>query len=455
MLPSAFTRTTPAPRPAADPATGPAAPPSAAPAGARMGWLDALRGLAALIVVVYHLPPYLFGGRPHVFDGWFWSGRYGVLLFFVVSGYVIPMSLERYGNLRRFWIGRLFRIYPAWLLTVLLALAGIALLPHRFLPPGLAAEPVAGILAHATMLQELLGLPNLVGVFWTLSFEMVFYLVVSGLFVFGLHRRPAWCAVGLAVLALAGGRALPDGAFTTGRLGPPVVVAALVTVTVAGSVWAYVTGRRTLALVAGAAGAGMIALPALNGAPVAHSHAAGSWQALTFLTLMFSGSVIYAAQHGRMPRRAAALALGAVLACLLLAAWWHTPRPGLAADAADRARGVAVGTLLAVVLTFAIGYALRHRRFPVWMTWPGQVSYSVYLLHPLVLWLLTPLLDQWRGAPLPAKAAAVAGYLAVSLVVAGLAYRWVERPGQALGKRVARAVERRARRPVPQQAPPA
>ena len=42
-------------------------------------------------------------------------GKYGVLLFFLVSGYVIPMSLERHGSLRRFWIGRLFRIYPAYL----------------------------------------------------------------------------------------------------------------------------------------------------------------------------------------------------------------------------------------------------------------------------------------------------------------------------------------------------
>ncbi|WP_272493056.1 acyltransferase family protein [Jidongwangia harbinensis] len=442
MLPSASTAT-PVPRtrrsvPGSDtaPRSGPA------PAVPRMGWLDALRGLAALVVVFYHFADHLLGGVLRLFDGWLWTGRYGVMLFFLVSGYVIPMSLERYGNLRRFWLGRLFRIYPAWLLAVVLAGVAIAVLDHRRMPAALTADPVAGALAHLTMLQELLGLPNLLGVFWTLSYEMVFYLFMSALFVFGLHRRPAVFAIGIAAAALAGGWNLPDGAFTARGPGP-LVTTVLVTAVVIGSVLAYLSGRRTAAVVAAGAGLGIIALPALNGAAVAASHASGSWQALTFLAIMFCGSVIHAAQHGRLRRRAAAAALATAAACLLLSAWWNTPRPGQSAEAADRARTVAIGTLLAVAVTFAIGYAWRHRRVPDWAAWLGRISYSVYLLHPLLLWILDPYLDEARRLAVPVKLLIAVGYLSIVLIGSSLAYRWVELPGQALGKRVGRAVERR------------
>jgi len=89
------------------------------PTPVRLAWLDALRGYAALVVVVFHLSPTVLGSDRHLalyrhFD----LGKYGVLLFFLVSGYVIPMSLERHGSLRRFWIGRLCRIYPAYLAAI-------------------------------------------------------------------------------------------------------------------------------------------------------------------------------------------------------------------------------------------------------------------------------------------------------------------------------------------------
>ena len=75
-------------------------------------------------------------------------GKYGVLLFFLVSGYVIPMSLERHGSLRRFWIGRLFRIYPAYLAAI--ALVGALAPPAAAWPALAAAETVSGVLAHVT-----------------------------------------------------------------------------------------------------------------------------------------------------------------------------------------------------------------------------------------------------------------------------------------------------------------
>ncbi len=417
-------------------------PPGLPPATARMGWLDALRGFAAVVVALHHLTPHLLPEVTALCRGWLAPGRYGVLLFFLVSGYVIPMSLERYGSLRRFWIGRIFRIYPAWLLAVTLAGLAIAVLDHRRLPPQLAADPLTGVLGHLTMLQELLGLPNLIGVLWTLSYEMVFYLLMSALFVWGLHRRAAWPAVGLAAAAVVGGRLLPDGLLVSH--GPGLIVTAVVcTGLVVGSILAYLSGRRTAAVLAGSVSVVIIALPALNGKATSYGHTAGSWQSLTLLAVMFSGTVIHAAQYGWLRRRTAIVALGAVSACLLAAAWLHAPRPGQSAEVVERVRGTAIGTLVAVAVTFAVGYALRHRTVPRWSAWLGRISYSVYLLHPILLWVLTTGLHEARQLPLAVKLAVAAGYLGIVFVVSQLAYRWVEQPGQAWGRRVARAVGNR------------
>ncbi|HEY9524978.1 MAG TPA: acyltransferase family protein, partial [Thermopolyspora sp.] len=72
---------------------------SPATAGSRLAWLDALRGVGALAVVAEHMLPWLVPSwRPH----WFNLGMYGVLVFFLVSGYIIPASLERRGDVRTF-----------------------------------------------------------------------------------------------------------------------------------------------------------------------------------------------------------------------------------------------------------------------------------------------------------------------------------------------------------------
>src|SRR5579859_2094924 len=99
--------------------TGPSRPPQpAAPAGSRLAWLDVLRGVAALAVVFNHfgyfLPPAV---KTPVYQ-WINPGDYGVFVFFLISGYIVPASLERKGSVRTFWVSRLFRLYPLYLLAV-------------------------------------------------------------------------------------------------------------------------------------------------------------------------------------------------------------------------------------------------------------------------------------------------------------------------------------------------
>ena len=52
---------------------------------------------------------------------WINPGDYGVFVFFIISGYIVPASLERRGSVRAFWVSRIFRLYPLYLLAVGLA----------------------------------------------------------------------------------------------------------------------------------------------------------------------------------------------------------------------------------------------------------------------------------------------------------------------------------------------
>ena len=90
----------------------------AAGSGARLGWLDVLRGLAALAVVFDHLSYYLLQHVRAIVYHYFDTGKYGVFVFFIISGYIVPASLERKGSVRTFWVSRVFRLYPLYLLAV-------------------------------------------------------------------------------------------------------------------------------------------------------------------------------------------------------------------------------------------------------------------------------------------------------------------------------------------------
>src|SRR5580698_6976754 len=120
--------------------------------GARLAWLDALRGIGALSVVYAHFGtrvlPAVHAAVYRVFD----PGLYGVLVFFLVSGYIVPASLERRGSLRIFWLSRLFRLFPLFVFVI-----AAALLMHEF---GLASlrgtdqNVTVAVLSHLFMLND-------------------------------------------------------------------------------------------------------------------------------------------------------------------------------------------------------------------------------------------------------------------------------------------------------------
>ncbi|MFI6505992.1 acyltransferase family protein [Streptosporangium sp. NPDC050855] len=368
-----------------------------APTPSRLAWLDALRGPAALAVALHHSGWTFVPGLWAEVDRRIDVGTWGVFVFFLVSGYIIPASLERRGDLRAFWIGRAFRLLP-----LLLAALGLALLLARTgafaLHPGTATRPLPLVaLGNLTMLQELLGVPAVIDVMWTLSYEMAFYLMAVGLFATGRAHRSAAVAAVLAVVAVPLGLLLP-GPLIRGRadLTAALLAVAVVAVVVV-SAWARGTARTAAAVTGGVLGLALVILGSRIGA----------WQGLTILALMFAGTAVYRAEQGTIRWRTAVAAVLTVTACGLLA----KDDPGWAP---------------AIVLAagfFGGAFALRHRRFPRPLAHLGVISFSLYLLHPLLL-RVSP--NLWT-------------FLLVLVPLCHLTHRLIEDPGRRLGRRLVRS----------------
>lgn len=157
-----------------------------AKADIRIHEVDVLRGLAALTVVFSHYFPHWHryaNDVPVLVPGAF--GFYAVQLFFVISGFVIFLTLERCRTVADFAVLRFSRLYPAYWASLLLVLA-IGVLAF--------GDPVwlGGIATNVTMFQQFLGYPNLDNVYWSLTVELAFYINVAWLFALGLHRKMHW-----------------------------------------------------------------------------------------------------------------------------------------------------------------------------------------------------------------------------------------------------------------------
>ena len=357
--------------------------PEAAGTSTRLAWLDVLRGLAALAVVFDHISYYVLQHVRHIVYHWFDPGNYGVFVFFIISGYIVPASLERKGSVRTFWVSRLFRLYPLYLLAVGIA---VALYFARFGSiRGENSDPATSVLSQLLMMSNVLDGKNLPNVVWSLSYEMVFYLLLTALFIARVLKRSSWYALGFAVAAVVGITLL---AFNSGWIWP--------------------------------------------------------WEALSILALMFTGTMFYRAEQGQYPWRRA-IAIGVTVFGLAIAAGlWHSRAWGLPAHAELlwSRRWVSAFTLAG--LTFAAGLAFRHVRWPKVLTWVGLISYSLYLLHPLVIEVYHHLYPS-RQHTFGVQVLIAAGLMTVIVAVCSVTYLAVERPAQGLGRRLGRRLDARFR----------
>jgi peptidoglycan/LPS O-acetylase OafA/YrhL len=398
--------------------------------GSRLAWLDVLRGVAALCVVFDHAGSFLPGRISAAVNQWFNPGEYGVFVFFLISGYIVPASLERKGSVRTFWVSRIFRLYPLYLLAVGLALVLYAV--HAGALNSEGSDPVKSVLSQMLMMSNVLAGQNLPNVVWSLSYEMIFYLVLTALFMARIHRRSSRYALGFAVAAVALGGLLPQAYFTNNVANPRVI--ALVADMVVLTGLAFAVALRGVPRFLGAVLAALVGLTllAFNGTWLS------PWEALSILALMFTGTMLYRAVQGQYPWRAAIAVAVTVLGLAIVSGLWH--EGGGFYGPWQRSWII---TFLLAGLTLGTGLALRNVRWPRFLTWLGLISYSVYLLHPALLEVYGHL--AWTSAhySLWPQLLVLASFLAILIAVCSLTYLFVERPMQDVGRRLARRLDAR------------
>ena len=415
--------------------TEPPQPPRpAAGTGSRLAWLDVLRGLAALAVVFNHfgyfLPPVV---KNPVYQ-WINPGDYGVFVFFLISGYIVPASLERKGSVRTFWVSRLFRLYPLYLLAV--AIAVTLYMMHVGGLGGEGSDPETSVLSQMLMMSNVLAGENLPNVVWSLSYEMIFYLLLTALFMARVHRRSSRYALAFGAVAVALGGVLPQAYFTSNLWSPRVI--ALIADLVVLTGLAVAVGLRGMPRMVGASLAAMVGLTlmAFNGTWLF------PWEALSILALMFTGTMLYRAEQGQYSwRRAIAIAVAVLGLAITAGVWHHNPGNMSAHDNFIWERTWFMSVFVAGV-TFGTGLALRHVTWPRILTWLGLISYSLYLLHPALIEVCRHLTwtahhSFWVQVLLDAL------FLVILIAVCSATYLLVERPMQGVGRRLAKRLDAR------------
>ena len=141
----------------------------------RVKELDALRGLAALMVMWYHFTAF----RPQAALG-FTYGLTGVDLFFIISGFVIFMSLNHVKNSQQFIVNRFSRLYPTYWACVTITF--ISLITYKLI--AFNGDEIITYASNLSMFQFYLKARDLDDSYWTLIIEMTFYIVMLALFHF-------------------------------------------------------------------------------------------------------------------------------------------------------------------------------------------------------------------------------------------------------------------------------
>ena len=332
--------------------------------------LQALRGAAALAVVLFHLLPFeaKFLPGPSIMPAGFSTGRAGVDLFFVLSGFLAVWTTLGPGGggaARRFLLRRVTRIYPTyWLYCLPLILIGIA-------APG---ELFGG--GKPDLFASLLLIPNVASplllVAWTLEFEVYFYLIFTVLIWARLARRERLLALATWGLAVVVARALLQPARADAFL--DAILSPLVFEFFAGCAAAYVCAagiRRATTAVVGLVGCGIL------------------------LTGLVWSETLFA-----LP-------------------WLHV---------------VVFGVGIALVLIGCFGEdAVIRRLLPGVIVRIGDASYSLYLSHLFTMEIVGRVLRHFApSAGLLAMPTghvlALCASVVAALLVAEASYRWIERP---------------------------
>lgn len=156
----------------------------------RIDFLDAMRGLAAFAVVWYHYTTIFPTIYPDLYDNVlsFPKGYLGVQVFFMLSGFVIFMTLEKVKSAKEFLIKRFIRLYPTyWLCILITAFFSIFQLSDKL------KVTLWDVIGNFTMVQDLIrpvvSFRHVDGAYWSLMPELMFYLLMAVLLRFKLLKH--------------------------------------------------------------------------------------------------------------------------------------------------------------------------------------------------------------------------------------------------------------------------
>ena len=147
----------------------------------RLQELDALRGLAALGVLFCHFASTCH--RLSILPCDFRYGAYGPHLFFMISGFVILMTLTRTEHAADFIVSRFSRLYPVYWACIAVTLAVFCAFP--------SGEPLPTskeVCINLSMLQSWIHVPDLQVSYWTLGVELRFYFIMFLIYLTGRIR---------------------------------------------------------------------------------------------------------------------------------------------------------------------------------------------------------------------------------------------------------------------------
>ena len=354
------------------------------PTSDRYALVDALRGFAAFAVLFHHatLLPTTEAAMPNLVPAcllpFSTAGSLGVEVFFVLSGFVIAHSLSDSSltvrELGRFMVRRQCRLDPPYW-TVLLIMLAEGMLRARI--PWLHSEPLPSfttVAANLLYLQQLLGVPSMLGVAWTLCLEIQFYLFFLVLLRIGRPATP---------------RLIP------GRLGGAIVHLV------------FSTGILSLFL----------------------AQWPGGYQWFGRYWFYFVGGVLaYWTFQGLMSRGWLLTFLGCYLATLLGALIAPMSHGGYLAQEA-----LPLPLSLGLATAILLWWSGETGRIYTWsggrvMQFLGRISYSLYLTHFLVCSAVLRLGHCLTGTNPLGGLCWIILAMAMSLITAQVFYQFVERP---------------------------
>ncbi len=333
--------------------------------------VEAARGIAALLVVMLHAATFLAGPRDYgqlVFGGVMQFGRAGVDFFFVLSGFIISYvhfrDVGRPAGFWPFWRKRVRRIYPVYWVV----LAGFGCLLAVSPTPDRSERDVLHVIASILLLPE--AADPILGVAWSLRHEMVFYAIFSLVI---LNRRLGVAALGVWLLAI-----------------------------VFNMVWALAYGRPWFT---GATGAVLFRV---------------------FNVQFFFGIAVAWLVRERAPWRPWTMLVVGVLV-FLVNGMFESFGPTIQHEWPVRHLFYALGGAMALYGLAVLDRA-RALRVPAPLLELGAASYSLYLVHPVVLILMQQALRYVRPVVNPPIELAYV-FLVLCCIATGVVFsRVVERP---------------------------